>query len=712
MPPTPFWHGTGNLVELCSADRLSLMNSIDTLRSQGINRHVSLPQIIVCGDQSSGKSSVLEALSGVPFGINSVLCTRFPTEVILRRSPEVSADACIYRNELATGKSTASNYTFHERLDNSLEDFAALNKRATAAMGFAAMGKNFSSDRLRFEITGPDQPHLTIVDLPGLIHSQTKQQTQDDVDLIQDIVKTYMEESRSIILAVVSAKNDIANQVVLKLARSADPHGHRTLGVITKPDTLNPGSNSEATYLALARNLDIELRLGWHVLRNLDSEKDSGTLVHRRNIERQFFNGGVWKTMAESTMGIDELRQRLSEVLFSHITSELPSLLDEIEDKIANRRSRLQQLGEPRGGLDEQRYYLVKVSEKFQWLVKSAIDGTYYDPFFKDAETQVGYQQRFRAVVQNLSTKFSTSLVQRGHRRHIIDSQAQPTVDTVPGITREAYLDQIQVKMQRSRGRELPGLFDPMIVADLFRDQAAPWRVLVHKHIEEVWNAAKTFLRHVVGDISDKGTSNSLFEKVFEPEMERVLTRLVGKTEEILKLHETFHPITYDLSFTNTIQSIIKTRKFDDVTKIVKDICDVAGDHYVLPRPDITSLANAIVEAFYEPDRERAAASNALDYMQAYYEIAMKRFVDDVSIELVEANLVTVLAGILSAVSVFKMPPDLVTSIAGESEGERAERDQLTKQLEVLGTGATTCKRFSRHAFKHFGSRSDASSHG
>ena len=81
-----------------------------------------------------------------------------------------------------------------------------------------------------------------------------------------------MKEPRSIILAVVSAKNDYANQIVLKLARAADKKGNRTLGVITKPDTLIASSESEAMYVSLARNQDVEFRLGWHVLKNMDSE--------------------------------------------------------------------------------------------------------------------------------------------------------------------------------------------------------------------------------------------------------------------------------------------------------------------------------------------------------------------------------------------------------------------------------------------------------
>lgn len=103
---------------------------------------------------------------------------------------------------------------------------------------------------------------MTIVDLPRLIHSETKQQSASDVELVQDVVQAYMKEPRSIILAVVSAKNDFANQIVLKFAYAADKKGNQTLGVITKPNTLVAGLGSKAMYISLARNQDIEFCLG------------------------------------------------------------------------------------------------------------------------------------------------------------------------------------------------------------------------------------------------------------------------------------------------------------------------------------------------------------------------------------------------------------------------------------------------------------------
>lgn len=73
------------LQSLSSANQIELLDVVDKLRAQGLSDFTALPQLIVCGDQPSGKSSVLQAISGLSFPRKDNLCTRFATEVILRR---------------------------------------------------------------------------------------------------------------------------------------------------------------------------------------------------------------------------------------------------------------------------------------------------------------------------------------------------------------------------------------------------------------------------------------------------------------------------------------------------------------------------------------------------------------------------------------------------------------------------------------------------
>lgn len=303
--------------QLQSGDQLKLLDEIDKLRSQGISHYVSLPQLIVCGDQSSGKSSVLEAISGISFPTKDTLCTRFATEVILRKAAAINVSVRIVPSQTRPEAECNRLSMFRETLAD-LKDFPLVVDKANAAMGIAATSA-FSNDVLRVEISGPDRPSLTIVDLPGLIHSENKAQSAADVALVSAMVRNYMQNSRSIIMAIISAKNDYANQIVLKLAKEVDTSGHRTLGIITKPDTLSVGSESEAAFIDLAKNEDVTFRLGWHVLRNRSYETRDASSEERNATEISFFSQGVWKDLPRSMVGISPLQARLSKVLLEQI---------------------------------------------------------------------------------------------------------------------------------------------------------------------------------------------------------------------------------------------------------------------------------------------------------------------------------------------------------------------------------------------------------
>ena len=92
--------------------------------------------------------------------------------------------------------------------------------------------------------------------------------------------------------------------------------------------------------------------------------------------------------------------------------------------------------------------------------------------------------------------------------------------------------------MRRSKGRELPGTFNPMIVADLFREQSSPWEALTRSHIKNVWNAAKEFLGMTTTYVADDATSEALIQKILEPALDQILDTLNGKTTELLTPHQ------------------------------------------------------------------------------------------------------------------------------------------------------------------------------
>ena len=708
------------LERIHSSEDVGLLDAIDRLKSEGLSHYIPLPQLIVCGDQSSGKSSALEAISGIPFPTKDNLCTRFATELVLRRTSTPEVSVSIVPSQSRSESECQRLSEFRETLAD-LQEFPSLIEKAKDEMDTSAAASAFTSDVLRVEISGPDRPHLTIVDLPGLIHSENKQQSAADVELVRDLVHLYMENQRSIILAVVSAKNDYANQIVLKLAKEVDPQGLRTLGVITKPDTLPVGSESETLFVALAKNEDVDFRLGWHVLRNRDYESRNCSTETRDMLETRFFSQGIWQDLPRNLVGISALRKRLSKVLLDQIKSELPSLSADIAANIEDCRSKLSKLGSSRAGVDEQRLFLLRIGQSFQSLAKAAIDGTYGNTFFGDACSKEGYGKRLRSVVQNSNLDFAHSMRTRGHRYQIVEGNHNGKPTTIassedPGahigpklIGRNEFISKVKEVLKRSRGRELPGMYSPMIVGDLFFEQSKPWEALARQHIRALWEATQAFLVLTIANLTDEYTSNSLLNELMYPLMEKKYTELDNKVTDLLAPYKTVHPITYNHYFTESVQNVRKERRKAEITKKIQSFCE-KRDNYTLGTM-MPSLISALVTE-NEADMDRYACSEVLDCMEAYYKVissgsntsqvmtdsickvALKTFVDNVAVQAVESVLVADLADLISPSYVVQMESELISRIAAEPPENQDQRERLSRKLAVLQSGAEICKRY------------------
>ncbi|KAI9809646.1 MAG: hypothetical protein M1825_000078 [Sarcosagium campestre] len=691
-----------SLKSLHSSDDIGLLDCIDKLRSQGISHYVSLPQLVVCGDQSSGKSSVLEAISGIPFPTKDNLCTCHPTELILRRSSDTNVAVSIVSHPSRSEPDCRRLSGFRQDLSN-YDDLPELIDKAKAMMGISDTGGAFSNDVLRIEISGPTQPHLTIVDLPGLIHSENKVQTTADVELVLEMVRGYMIDRRSVILAVVSAKNDYANQIVLKLAREIDPKGLRTMGIISKPDTLPVGSGSESGFVSLAMNEDVEFRLGWHVLRNRDYESRHFSIEARDEAERQFFSQGVWQQLPRNRVGIATLRDRLSKVLLEQIKAELPSVVSEIEVSMKHCQSALKKLGDSRLGLDDQRLFLLRISQSYQILVKAAVDGVYWDPFFEDARSVQGCQKRLRAVVQNLNLQFAENMRLRGHRRCITDiptfgnSSDSRDNDVALPIPRADFIREVQEILQSSRGRELPGMFNPLIVGDLFQDQARPWEGLARAHLHSVWKETSAFLDLVISHLSDELTLSALQREIVGPFMEERLTQLEVKLSDLLSPYQHGHPITYNHYFTETVQSVRGKRLEDEIKQKLASFFGFGKqgtpEHISINRVSVSSLTSTLASR-READMDRYACSEVLDCMEAYYKVAMKCVIDNVATHVIE-NLVAGLGDVLSATRIWQLKPEQVHAIASEPAENQSQREHLSRKLAILQAGVQTLRRYA-----------------
>lgn len=232
---------------------------IDQFRNFGIQNDIELPQICVMGDQSSGKSSVLQAISGVPFPRGSGLVTRCPTQLIMKKAPPGSS----WTAHASVNWSKAQPDGAGEVC--SIDELSETISKLTNVLTDGKLN-GFSTDSIVIKISSPESPDLTIIDLPGIVRTATSGQDAAVIMQVNNLINYYMSQPRTIILAVIPANQDIATIDILERAAIVDPMGARTIGVLTKPDLIGPGSEDEV--VQVLRNVRKPLALGYIMVKN------------------------------------------------------------------------------------------------------------------------------------------------------------------------------------------------------------------------------------------------------------------------------------------------------------------------------------------------------------------------------------------------------------------------------------------------------------
>lgn len=602
---------TTKLSALRSEEQLSLLDEIDKLRRSGISDHVSLPQIAVCGDQSSGKSSCLEAISGIPFPRKDTLCTRFATELVLRKSSVESVVVNIVPSQKRSQKESQELASFQYTLQ-SFDELPELIESAKIVLGLDKPGSGFSSDILRIEISGPTRPHLTVVDLPGLIHAKNDDEDDEDVEeVVSELVYSYMRRPRTIILAVVSALSDRALQAVLKRVKAVDPHGRRTMGLITKPDTLFKDSESERDFVKLALNEVTHFRLGWHVLRNRDFHTRGVTSTERDRIEEEFFSQGVWKSLPRGILGVEQLRERLSRVLLDHIKSELPALIREIQDILNESQEALTRLGDCRGTTEQQRLYLLKHSQHFTTICRASCDGIYEDSFFGDLASGESKRRRFRAVVQNLNLAFAEMVRLDGQQINLRGDGLEGKSDEAISWVRDTLIS--------SRGRELPGTFSPMLIGDLFRVQSKPWENISKAHLRDIWARARNHVEDILSFLMDSEAYMALLMLCVDPLMEKLLKKATAELDRLFRDRHR-HAITYNHYFTETAQKLSGARDNRRLLEVLEKMFPLDYNRTARTGPkDLSAICSMVSKTI--PDMDTRASIELLDHLEAFYKV-------------------------------------------------------------------------------------------
>ncbi|XP_054283484.1 dynamin-1-like protein [Macrosteles quadrilineatus] len=380
---------------------------------------VDLPQVVVIGSQSAGKSSVLEHLVGksfLPRGVGVV--TRCPLVLqLVHSSNDVLDEYAIFQHD------QTKVFTDFKLISNEI-------KKQTVKL--AGSNKGICHLPITLKIYSKSYLNLTLVDLPGLTKIPVGDQPDDIEKQTRDIVLEYIRNPNSIILAVTPANADLTTSESLALARDVDPEGERTLAVITKLDLMDEGT--DAWDILSGKIIPVKLGIIGVVNRSQRDIMENKSMKKALKEEAEFFHNHY--RAVERNHGTPYLTKTVQRILTEHIKSCLPKLKENVKEKLSKKQEELKAMGDM--SLDKPSL-LIDIVSKFSKTYCSIIRG--------DTEniqtTELSGGARINRVFQALA-------------------QALRTIDALSGLSKGAIL----TATQNASGAS-PGLFVPEVTFEL-----------------------------------------------------------------------------------------------------------------------------------------------------------------------------------------------------------------------------------------------------
>ncbi|KAF7932545.1 uncharacterized protein EAE98_003844 [Botrytis deweyae] len=331
---------------------ITLVNKLqDVFTTVGVQNPIDLPQIAVVGSQSSGKSSVLENIVGrdfLPRGTGIVTRRPLILQLINRPAPAKSNGVKDSEELAAGGDKEANADEWGEFLHIPGQKFHDFNKirEEIVKETEAKTGRNagISPAPINLRIYSPNVLTLTLVDLPGLTKVPVGDQPRDIERQIKEMVLKQISKPNAIILAVTGANTDLANSDGLKLAREVDPEGQRTIGVLTKVDLMDDGTD----VVDILAGRIIPLRLGYVPVvnrgqRDIDNKKQITAALEN---EKNFFENHRAYKNKSTYCGTPYLARKLNLILMMHIKQTLPDIKARIQTSLQKYTAELAGLGD------------------------------------------------------------------------------------------------------------------------------------------------------------------------------------------------------------------------------------------------------------------------------------------------------------------------------------------------------------------------------
>ncbi|MCJ1384495.1 hypothetical protein MMC17_007612 [Xylographa soralifera] len=720
---------------------------VDDLQMLGLDRCMQLPQLVVVGDQNTGKSSVLQAITKLPFPVNESMCTRFPTEVVFRRS--VTGAKTIVRTSIRLGKVRRKDTALKERvkefsftcdeltpqvMEKIMDEayyscLSLINIKATQSIfGVDAIGKDsrwdtgLSDATLRIERSGPNEMHWSIVDLPGLIQgkkyinmlqengssygtldsgpqklpsrSPSPESSTSDITVAEDLVRTYLKNERSIVLAVIDPA-DYQRHRIFSLIEHIPRLNKRLIGIITKCDMKQEGSDTWITNLLnnKPQTSFCPLKHGRFALRNRKPKEINVTNDERDSLEREEFSKPDWEDVPKDRIGIHSLMTFINAERKNQIRTSMPALIEEIETRQQKCLDELNAMGGERDNTQSQRLYLWKVANHFQQLSDEALSGRSEDAVFDKDNTKLRLvvQDRLETFAQQIS---DPNAIPIPFESHILSPRRSASSSVYAAqLGQSDIYSWILQEAKSHRGTDLPGDINCGVKRHLFRRQSAHWGHMAFQLFEEV--------REMVGLCTDvllyevcpdaklisrvrRFLNNAMIHWIAEARRE--LTELIEENQK--RLLFTLNPL-YFSSSNRGMQPDPREDAFDgdsDLFSVHTNGRLTPNSNHKTPTKHTDSAKSGIEDMLTSRTGYQVQSVHQIhDSLYSYYNIALWRFVDNVAMQVVERHLLGHKSPIrmLTPEFVGKLSDVELEELAGE-DTETTERRKDLRETEAM----------------------------
>ncbi|THU90221.1 hypothetical protein K435DRAFT_760491 [Dendrothele bispora CBS 962.96] len=670
-----------------------LMQLNKKLRDLGAEEMFPLPCVTVIGGQSAGKSSLVEAVSGINVPRDSGTCTRCPMECEMSSSgTSWSCTVSLRIKYDENGAPIESKKHIFSPLITNPSEVELWIRRAQAAIlyhphrpadEFKTKGEDelremvrqdakrpqskmlkFSKNMVVVELQDPELTDLFFYDLPGLIQNEE----EDIINLVRNLVVDHIggdQSENNIILITIPMSDDIENQQAVKLARECDPEGARTIGVLTKPDSLGEGAiGQRKKWKDVLEDREHKLLHGYYCVRLPDdAQRAQLSRTDFQQIAQEYFDTRTpWSQMSvRNRFGVPNLVSDVSKLLVELIETNLPRLKAEVDRLLTQNQEELHRLPSPPTSEpiaevsqmvntfcaavkelvlgDGLKKTLVQKDRKEYAKLKQRIWATSYD--FRPFVNHKDYEDPKLDNEESLDSKVTPS-----PERALISCKARPLLDLLD--VRQVIVD--------STGFELPGHVPFEATKKLVRGATDEWR----GPTVECFNAVHTNLWEALEmTISTTFKQYSRLEKAISSIVRRELDS--RKDDAFTKLEQKVKHETNPLYTQNYHYFSSEKTKWD---KRYRTARNYAATRYWIYRPReapahsfpghvaVAPHSSSTQTAINISDSPRVQEVvwdeyedelNLMANVQAYFKVAYKRFIDDTPL-LIEHELNQALA--------------------------------------------------------------------